>query len=63
MITKNYVQLLCKKVETLNSRGYSSAQFYYFHPEFNAELKKTITYNSKCCGISNYFIIIVLFKK
>ena len=44
MITKNYVQcyvqLLCKKVETLNSRWYSVAQFYYFHPEFNAELKK-----------------------
>lgn len=44
MITKNYVQcyvqLLFKKVETLNSRWYSSAQFYYFHPQFNAELKK-----------------------
>lgn len=46
MITKNYVQcyvqLLFKKVETLNSRWYSSAQFYYFHPEFNAELKKKL---------------------
>ena len=44
MITKDYVpcyvQLLFKKVETLNSRWYSSAQFYYFHPQFNAEFKK-----------------------